>query len=193
MFPGLQPEQEPEPEPAEQPRQRRRRWQQQRQQKQRRRQRQQQRQQPDAGAPYYLRSSGSGLYATSEGDFVGVAYEVVRKREGEPRSNRPSWRKPKILQASLDFNGTCDVHVRFYDAGRQWHTLYHRVVAFILLRCFWGASGGLLSRPYAVPASRWGELHVHHVILVEAGLMLTEKRTRKAAAGESTIESLFAW
>ena len=113
--------------------------------------------------PYYLRLSGPGLYATPEGDFVGVAYEVVRKREGEPRKNRSSWRKPKILQACLDSKGRCDLHVRFYEARQQWHTLYHRVVAFTLLQCFWSVSGKLLRRPYAVPASRWGEFHVHHV------------------------------
>ena len=114
-------------------------------------------------APYHLRASGPGLYPTREGAFHGVDFEVVRKGQGEVRSNRRSWCKPLKPAAELDSKGRCDLHLKFSDAGSQWHTLYHRVVALTMLKCFWSSSGKLLRRPYSVSSGKWQGFQVHHI------------------------------
>ena len=113
--------------------------------------------------PYYLKSSGPGVYATPEGDFVGVAYEIVRKSSGLRRSARPLWGKPLKLSAVPDPAGRCDLHVWLNDNNKRWHTLYHRLVAFTFLKCYWNDTGGLVRKPFKVPLAKWGDYDVHHL------------------------------
>ena len=113
--------------------------------------------------PYYLRASGPGKYTTPAGDFTGVEYDIVRRSQQKSRKDRARWSKPVKLSPFPDPKGRCDLHVKFYQNYSSWHTLYHRVVAFTLLKCYWSVSGDLLQRPYVVSPSRWEDFHVHHI------------------------------
>ena len=114
-------------------------------------------------APYHLRASGPGRLDTGEGVFTGVEYEILRKSQGERRSGRNQWGKAITPEAALDSSGRCDLHVRFYDSYRRWHSLYHRVVGLTLLPCFWSVTGKLLRNPRKINHENWEDYQVHHI------------------------------
>ena len=113
--------------------------------------------------PYYVRASGPGVYATPEGEFGGVEYEIVRQSQQRGRKDRSAWSKPLKLSAPVDPKGRVDLHVRFSQKYQKWNTLYNRVVALTLLKCYWNASGELSGRPYSVSPRKWDQYHVHHL------------------------------
>ena len=114
-------------------------------------------------APYHLRASGPGRLETGEGAFTGVEYEIFRKSQGERRSGRNQWGKAITPQAALDSKGRCDLHVRFYDSHRRWHSLCHRVVGLTLLPCFWSVTGKLVRNPRKINPESWEAYQVHHI------------------------------
>ena len=96
------------------------------------------------------------------GRFCGIEFDIRRKSQGKPRRSRPLWGTPLSLATEPDADGRVDLHVRLFSDGEQAHTLYHRVVGFTLLQCWWDDQGRLLEQGYVVPPADWAAHHVHH-------------------------------
>ena len=146
--------------------------------------------------PYYLRAVEA---ACNLEPFVGVDYEIVRKRQGQRRAGRSSWGKPLKLSAVPDPAGRCDLHVWFHDQNQSWHTMYHRVVALTLLQCYWDDAGKLLRKPVAIAENSWGDYDVHHInsdtndVRISNLAVLTKPLHRLVTSGKVKLVQPSVW
>ena len=110
---------------------------------------------PVAGLePYYFHKLKA---PDTVGSFTGIEWEIRRKLNG-----RKPWGYPRqLVPTSHPSSSRTDLTVKLYDQYEEFHSTYHRLLAFsAICKTYWDDTGALLKKPRTVvPSSQW---EVHH-------------------------------